>query len=124
MVEDSLPVPVVINGENDMVILFGFDEETVRGEALIVESLSLMVKVMHPLIVTLYGEQPQMTAISVDSASSTSMIVIARQTVCSPCIVWLYEITRSSSLVTLPDHSQNNIIVSDSAIMTGCGTTY
>ena len=37
MVKDSLPVPVVIKSEDGMVILFGFDEETVISEAVIVE---------------------------------------------------------------------------------------
>ena len=37
VVEDSLPVPVIIKSEGDMLILLGFDEETVRSEAVKVE---------------------------------------------------------------------------------------
>ena len=32
MVEDSLMVSVIIKSEDGMLILFGFDKETVRGE--------------------------------------------------------------------------------------------
>ena len=37
VVEDSLPVPVIIKSEGDTLILLGFDEETVRSEAVKVE---------------------------------------------------------------------------------------
>ena len=40
VVEDSLAVPMIIKSGGDMLILLGFDEETVRSEAIKVELAS------------------------------------------------------------------------------------
>ena len=89
VVEDSLAVPVIIKSEDDILILLGFDEKTVRGEAVKVELIvaeDLLSTTEYFMAVTEVGNSVTLGNV-VMVASEGSMVVSDSKTVGDDTII-------------------------------------
>ena len=89
VVEDSLAVPVIIKSEDDILILLGFDEKTVRGEAVKVELIvaeDLLSTTEYFVVVTEVGNSVTLGNV-VMVASEGSMVVSDSKTVGDDTII-------------------------------------
>ena len=89
VVEDSLAVPVIIKSEDDILILLGFDEETVRGKEVKTELIvaeDLLSTTEYFAIVTEAGNSVTLGNV-VMVASEGSMVVPDSKTVGDDTII-------------------------------------